>query len=394
MTPVPVLLMVREPGLGGSERQLTEIARTLDTRRFAPHVGCFRGEGLRAVELRAAGVPVTVFPVRSLFHPSTFGAARELGRYLHRNGIRLVHAFDVPSNLFAVPVARAFGTPVVLASQRAYRDLTPGIHRRLLRLTDQIADGIVVNCEAMRLHLIEDEGVPRSRIQMCPNGIDTKIFFARERAPRAQAVIGVVCALRPEKGVGTLLRAFALVRGRFDHVRLRIVGDGPERRHLESLAAELGLGETCRFEPATDRVAERLEDVDIFVLPSFSEALSNSLTEAMACGCAVVASHTGGNVELAVPEETGLLFEPGNANDLAVQISRLLENPPLLTRLGANAARRIREEYSLERATARMAAIYEGYLGNSCGPRAGSASGRDAGVTSADGCLSSSTPGR
>jgi len=384
--------MVRELGLGGSERQLTEITRTLDTRRFAPCVGCFRGDGLRAAELRAAGVPVAVFPVRSLLRPSTFGAARELGRYLHQNGIRLVHTFDVPSNLFAVPVARAFGAPVVLASQRAYRDLTPGIHRRLLRLTDRIADGIVVNCEAMRRHLIEDEGVPGSRIQVCPNGIDTKIFFARERAPRTQRVIGVVCALRPEKGVATLLRAFALVRERFDHARLCIVGDGPERRQLESLAAELGLGQTCRFEPATDRVAERLEDVDIFVLPSLSEALSNSLMEAMACGCAVIASRTGGNVELAVPEETGLLFEPGNANDLAVKISRLVENQPLRMRLAANGARRIREEYSLESATAQMAAIYEGYLGNPGSPRAGSASGRhDAGVTSAARCRPSIT---
>jgi glycosyltransferase involved in cell wall biosynthesis len=360
---VPVLLMVREPDLGGSERQLTEIARTLDRRHFAVHVGCFRGEGLRAGELRAAGVPITVFPVRSLLHPSTFAVARELGRYLRRNEIRLVHAFDTPSNLFAVPVARAFGTPVVLASQRAYRDLTPGIHRNLLRLTDQIADGIVVNCEAMRRHLIEDERVPRSRIQICPNGVDTKIFFARERGPRAHQVIGLVSALRPEKGIGTLLRAVALVRGRLDGVRLSIVGDGPERGQLETLAAELGLGEACRFDPAKDCVAERLEDVDIFVLPSLSEALSNSLMEAMACGCAVVASRTGGNIELVAPDQTGLLFEPGNAADLAVQISRLIEEPALRTTLAANAAKRIREEYSLERATDRMAAIYETYLG-------------------------------
>jgi len=364
--------MVRELGLGGSERQLTEIARAMDSRRFAPHVGCFCGEGLRAGELRAAGVPIVVFPVRSLTHPSTLGAALELGRYLRRNGIRLLHAFDVPSNLFAVPAASAFRTPVILASQRAHRSLVPSIQRQLLRLADQIADGIVVNCQAIRRHLIEDEHVPRSRIQVCPNGIDTKIFFPRDRGPRAPLVIGVVCALRPEKGIGTLLRAFALVRRRFDGVRLRIVGDGPERGPLKTLAAELGLGETCRFEPATARVAEQLEDIDIFVLPSLTEALSNSLMEAMACGCAVVASRTGGNVELAVPEETGLLFEPGNATDLAIQISRLLGNPALQMRLASNAARRIRQEYSLHRATARLAAIYEVYLASPGGFRAGS----------------------
>jgi len=115
-----------------------------------------------------------------------------------------------------------------------------------------------------------------------------------------------------------------------------------------------------------------LEDLDIFVLPSFSEALSNSLMEAMACGCAVVASRIGGNVELTVAEESGLLFEPGNATDLAIQISRRLENPALRMRLASNAARRIRQEYPLQRATARLAAIYEAYLAGPGGLRAGS----------------------
>src|SRR5215217_796363 len=116
-TPVPILLMARELNLGGTERQLTEIARGIDRSRFTPHVGCLHAEGLRGAELNTAGVPIAQFAVRSLYRPSTITAGRQMGKYLAQHNIQLVHTFDVPMNLFGVPVARAYRTPVVLSSQ-------------------------------------------------------------------------------------------------------------------------------------------------------------------------------------------------------------------------------------------------------------------------------------
>lgn len=110
--PVPILLMARELGLGGTERQLTEIARALDRKQFTPHVGCLHAEGLRGAELETAGVPIVRFPVQSLYRPSTIRAALRMGQYLKLHRIQLVHTFDVPMNLFGVPVARAYRTPV------------------------------------------------------------------------------------------------------------------------------------------------------------------------------------------------------------------------------------------------------------------------------------------
>ena len=118
--------MARELGLGGTERQLAEIALSLDRGQFEPHVGCFTDGGFRARELREAGVPILELGVRSLVSGSAWSGARRMGAYLARHGIGLVHAFDVPMDLFAVPVARAYRTPVVLSSQRAHRGLTPG----------------------------------------------------------------------------------------------------------------------------------------------------------------------------------------------------------------------------------------------------------------------------
>src|SRR5882757_10038831 len=104
------MLLARELGLGGTERQLAETALALDRAQFEPHVGCFTGGGFRAHDLREAGVPILELGVRSLVSASALAGACRMGRYLAQHRIRLVHAFDVPLDLFAVPVARFFRT--------------------------------------------------------------------------------------------------------------------------------------------------------------------------------------------------------------------------------------------------------------------------------------------
>src|SRR5438477_1506228 len=240
----PILLMARELGLGGTERQLAETALSLNRTQFEPHVACFRSGGFRERELRQAGVPVVEFGVRSLISSSAIAGAREMGRYLAARDIRLVHTFDVPADLFGVPVARLFRTPVVLSSQRAHRALTPGGRRHLLRLTDRMVDGIVVNCLSVARELTSRDGVPPSLIHLAYNGIDTGVFCPRvDFAHEDTALtIGVVCALRPEKGLHLLLEAFAGLRTSHPSARLLIVGSGPLLPELEGRAASLKLG--------------------------------------------------------------------------------------------------------------------------------------------------------
>jgi glycosyltransferase involved in cell wall biosynthesis len=368
MRPRPVLLMTRELGLGGSERQLCEIAKALDRSRFEPHVGCFHSDGFRADELRAAGVPILHLPVTSLRGPGALRGALELGRYIRERGIEIVHAFDVPMNEFAVPVARMFSAPFVLSSQRAHRDLVSRAHRHLLRLTDLMVDGIVVNSLAVRRQLIEEDRVQPGRIHVCYNAIDMQRFHPGPRLrPEALAgaclVIGVICALRPEKDLPTLLEAFARVRQLRPGLKLAIVGSGPLLPELEGLSRKLGLGSSCHFEPATADVAGWLHAIDIFVLPSKSEALSNSLMEAMACQCSVVASRVGGNPELVDDGGTGLLFPAGDAAGLAECLKRLIENDALRARLAAAASLFMRN-FSLAASTRRMEEIYEAVAKN------------------------------
>jgi glycosyltransferase involved in cell wall biosynthesis len=338
--------------------------------------------------LEAAGVPVLELGVRSLVSASAIACARRLGAYVAQHGIQLVHAFDVPSDLFAVPVARCYRVPAVLSSQRAHRTLAPKFQRHLLRLTDRIVDAIVVNSRSVARELVAEDGVPPSMIRLAYNGLDTSIF--RREGPRAQLpwtngepVIGVVCALRPEKGLTTLIDAFAMSVGRASRpasgwagqpaavgadresaaeeacptANLLIVGSGPMLGELESRAPN-----ACRFQPAVANTADWLRAIDIFVLPSLSEALSNSLLEAMGCGCCVIASNTGGNPELVQDGVTGLLFPAGDAESLAQKLRLVLEDAALRKKLAAAAEDRARREFAREVAARRMGEIYREFI--------------------------------
>ncbi|MGH9558526.1 MAG: glycosyltransferase family 4 protein [Bryobacteraceae bacterium] len=366
MTRWPILLLVRELGHGGCERDLTKTALGLDRSRFEPHVGCFRAEGDRGEQLRRGGVPIVELPVRSFRNWTAVRGAIELRRYIRRHGIRLVHSYDVPTALFATPVARACGVRAVLTSQLSYRELYSPREHRLLRGVDRLAHGIVVNCEAMRRHMIDDEGAAQKKILLCYNGVDTNVFQPRasERPAAlrgARAVIGAVSNLRPEKGIDLLLRAFARMRREPGEIKCYIVGSGGCENDLRRLAKELGIDGDCVFQPGKANVDEDFRWIDIFALPSHSEAFSNALLEAMASGCAPVGSKVGGTPELIAPGESGLLFDPGSVEDLAAKLDELARGEAYRQRLAAG-ARLTAEKFSIERNLSCFQSIYESML--------------------------------
>lgn len=352
-----VLLLSYCLDLGGSERQLAEIARSMDPNVFEMHVGCMECGGLREPELRAARIPIVGFPMMSFFSFAAVYQSMRLVSYIHQHKIDLVHAFDVPMDIFGAPAAKLSLRPVVLTSQRAHRGLTEGARLRILRATDHISDGIVVNCEYIRRHLIEDEHVTAKRIHLCYNGLDEKFFAFRERSAVADPVtIGSVCALRPEKNLELLIDAFSKVT---PGCRLLLVGSGPSEPALKELVASRGLQGLVTFVPADSNVPAWLGKIDIFVLPSRTEAFSNSLMEAMACGCAVVASDVGGNPELVGNDERGLLFRAG---ELVEKLDRFIKSPKLRMEKALAARTFVEERLTIRASVARMSEIYEQFL--------------------------------
>lgn len=360
---VPILLMVRELDQGGVERDVTKIATHLDRTRFSPHVATYHAHGLRYDELRIAGIPLLHLPVRRLASTETIRLGFILCRYIHTHAIKVVHCYD-SSGVFGLAIARIARVPVTIGSQLSYRNILDPKTRLLLRFADRYSDAILVNCEAIRRYMIEEEHIVTDKVVLCHNGVVTGEFFpaAEEKPPElrsADLAIGTVCALRPEKGLLILQEAFAKLDCLNRKLQLVIVGNGVELSRLQANAERLGIAAASVFVPAQRNVAHWMRALDIFVSPSLSEAFSNSLLEAMACGCSVVGSHVGGTPELISSEENGLLFQPGDAGDLAAKLSTLIENEPLRRAFGTRAAELARTKFSIEIAARRMAEIYE-----------------------------------
>ncbi len=351
-----ILLLSHCLDLGGTERQLTEVAKALDPARYDVRVGCFVPGGMRTAEITAAGIPILAFPIHSFFSVGAVRQGLRLAGYIRSQRIDLVHAFDVPMDIFGVPAAKLGRSPVVLASQRAHRSLTDPLRLRVLRWTDRMADAIVVNCEYIKRHLVADEHVPDARIRLCYNGLDANAFGFSERPIRERLTVGVVCALRPEKDLELLIRSFSQVQRQVPS-RLLIVGSGPMLEQLKQVA-----GEGVEFVPGTNDVARWMHEIDIFVLPSKTEALSNSLMEAMACGCACIASDVGGNPELLGRNERGLLFVPGDLDSLSHALTTLLRDAEMRRRYAAAARTFVEENLTIAASVTRMAGIYEEFL--------------------------------
>lgn len=363
------MLAVRELDCGGIERDVAKIALCLDRRRFTPHVATYSARGLRFEELREAGIPVLELPLRSLMSAQAVRAAWTLARYIRRHGIRVVHAWD-PTAVFLAPLARLLRVPAVLASQLGHRNLCDPRTRKELRVVDRIVDAVVVNCEAMRRHMVEDEGVRPERIRLCYNGVDLTRFFPGpkpdiEILKGASMVIGTVAVLRPEKALEVLLQAFARIKHLRAGMRLVIAGGGPERERLETWRRQLRLEDECLLLPPVRDVPALLRALDVFVLSSRSEAFSNALLEAMACGCCVIGTNVGGTPELIGDNKYGLLCRPDDPEDLAEKIAVLIGNEELRRDLGGKAASLARMRFSIEAAAECVAGIYEEFLGRS-----------------------------
>jgi glycosyltransferase involved in cell wall biosynthesis len=148
------------------------------------------------------------------------------------------------------------------------------------------------------------------------------------------------------KNIDGLMRAAKLVLGRFPHVVFEVAGEGEQRAALEALHRELGLGERFVLRGATADVPAFLRSVDVAVLPSHSEGMSNAVLEYMAAGKPVVATAVGANATLIEHGVSGLIVPPGDSAALAAAITRLIGDPGEAADFGREARSRVERDYS------------------------------------------------
>ncbi|MEZ5571772.1 MAG: TIGR03088 family PEP-CTERM/XrtA system glycosyltransferase [Halioglobus sp.] len=237
--------------------------------------------------------------------------------------------------------------------------------------------------------LISKVGVRPRDVRQIYNGVDHQRFTPRIVKPLALlptrwleldgiVVVGTVGRLTPVKDQQTLLRAFAKARADNpklgDRLRLLIVGDGPLRPMLEQMIEHLSLQEVALLVGDRKDVPDLLQVMDIFVLPSLGEGISNTVLEAMASGLPVIATAVGGNVELVKDGVNGALVPVQDELTLAAAITALSDSAQERTRQGANARQFVCQQFDWDRTVDGYMSVYDELLGRSGTTVVGSAS--------------------
>lgn len=350
---------------GGTERLVIEIVRALSP-RIESVVCCLDEPGAWAVELEAIQVPVVSLGRAPGFHP---GLALRLARVLREREIDVVHCHHYSPYVYGL-LASILKPSVrlVFTEHGKLSDAGPSRKRRLVNpiLSRWPARVCAVSAD-LRQHMAA-EGFPASRLSVVYNGIDpgqrptaAQRHDARPALgiPAGAFVAGTVGRLDPVKNLRLLLEAHARLVARHPNARSVVVGDGPERAALEAAAAGLGITESVVFAGYRQDVRFLMSAFDVYVNCSTYEGVSLTILEAMASTLPVVATPVGGNPEVVVDGETGLLV-PGCARSLGDALAALAIDPRRRRLMGDAGRWRVKKHFSITRMVDQYASAYFG----------------------------------
>lgn len=230
--------------------------------------------------------------------------------------------------------------------------------------------------EELETYLLKSVAVPAHKITRIMNGVDTQRFYpagfseSDSRPAGASAnsdgriIIGTVGRLAEVKNQTALVTAFIqLITDQpelKETVRLKLVGEGSLRPAIETMIEQAGIADLVCLTGARDDVPQQMRTMDIFVLPSLQEGISNTLLEAMASGLPVIATRVGGNPQLVIEGETGFLVEAGFCEELVARLSDYIRDIQMRQAHARAARERAEQQFSLQRMVSCYQKIYQG----------------------------------
>lgn len=354
---------------GGAQRQLIELVRHLPRERFAATVISLSTNQVELVDaLRREGIPVVTIAQSGKW---SWSCVSQLLQHLRAARPDIVYTWLFTADLYGRFAARLAGVPVVISAVRSVEPDKPSHYVAVDRWLARMTDAFTVNAHAIGEVLIRRERIPPSKIHFVPNGVDLEAFdpsrvngAVRRRleiGPEAP-VIGTVGRLAPVKDHETFVRAAARVTREIPDARFLIVGRGPLREELMQLARRLGIESRVRFLEQESEMPEVFAALDLAVVSSRYEGCSNAILEAMAMAKPVIATAVGGNPELVIPDETGLLVPPQDPDRLGEAMLALVHDRARAERMGQSGRRAITARFSVQRMVDETSALFETLL--------------------------------
>lgn len=371
MPRVAMLIQKYYPHVGGAERQVQRLAPLLQARGFDVCVITRHAEGLPSEEM-IDGVPVYRVPARGPKAVAALSYIFSTVRLLSKLHPDLIHAHEILSPASTAVFAKfLFGVPVIVKILRGgilgdiYKIKRRPLGLQRFHVLSRNIDAFVVISQEIDQELAELQ-VPPEKRAFISNGVDTEVFAPLSDAEKQNVRTGLdllpgallvvyLGRLTGEKRVDHLLRIWPAIRAACPQAELIVVGTGDEEISLRAQAASLA---GVRFTGAVDDAMRYLQAADLFVLPSATEGLSNSMLEALSTGLPVLATSVGGTPDVITHNVNGYLIPPDDVPALQNSLLQLLADGELRARLGREARQRILNNFSLESVAARLETLY------------------------------------
>ena len=308
-----------------------------------------------------------------------------LFRLLRKLRPNVLHTRNI-GTMDCVPVARLAGVSACIHGEHGWDVHDPdGVnprYRRLRRVIQPLVRHFITVSDDLKQWLVDSVGIPPEKITRICNGVDTDRFSPSLKGQRHQeirsrfseraVIVGSVLRFQEIKDPLNLVDAFLIARARLQRsgpdLCLAMIGDGPLHQHALNRLEQAGAQDAAWLPGSRDDVPELLQSLDLFALGSRREGISNTLLEAMSTGLPVIATSTGGNLELLGTNDVGMLVPPENSAVLAESICRLAEDEKLRLELGNAARQQALSRYALNTMIEQYRRVYEdvtvGYEGN------------------------------
>ena len=358
---VHVMHLLHKLGIGGMEVGVIKLANLLPRESVVSSIcSSLPADGLK--RRLAPDVRLYEFNRRP---GNDFGFVYQLTRVLRRQRPDVLHTHGWGTLGEGLLAARLAGVPCVVHGEHGTME-TRRRNRALQRWAWHRCDRVLAVSSRLAERMAAEVRFPLDRITTIRNGVELARFAAGDRTrgrrmlhlDPQQLAIGIVGRLVPVKDHATFLDALARLRDAGARFQGVIVGDGVLRADLESRAAALRLTGVVRFVGHIENVPDALAAMDLFVLSSRSEGLSNTIAEAMAAGLPIVATRVGGADELVEEGKNGLLVPPDDPAALAGAIAALLQGDPKRRAFGEESRRRAATRFSVERMVAEYERMY------------------------------------
>lgn len=364
-----VLQLISSGGYYGAENMLLNLARSQKSMGCDPRLLLFYNVHQPNVELyeraRSRGLSVSMLRCEGR---ADLRAIKEIREYVKNEEIDLIHTHGYKADLYGYLAAHTEAKPIVATCHNWVGGTAAlGIYNRLDRMALRNFDGVAAVSQAVATQL-EDAGIAENKIYTIANGIDIVRFTGAEPAwfgtnqSAPGKTIGIVARLDLQKGFESLLEAMAALTPAHPDARLVIVGEGPDRETIVTMAARLELTSKVVFAGQRGDMASVYAGFDIFVLPSLNEGLPMTVLEAMAASRPVVASNVGAIPSVVRDRETGLLVAPRNVSALKAALEGLLADSTLRGRLASNGHDWVRRHFTADAMAANYLRMYESVL--------------------------------